>query len=191
MSMHETVLAKLEFPVMLERLARHCRFGVAAELARTLGPSGDVATVKYLLDVTSEAVDLLTNFPEITIGGAKDVRPLTAKAAKGGRLQPSDLLLVLDMVSSARVLRRSFLRLPEVDTRFPELVRFIDHLAELPDIETDINRSIGPRGDVLDTASFSLAEIRREVRTAQARLMERLNSLVSGSRYGSALQDAI
>lgn len=176
---------------MLERLARHCRFGVAADLARTLGPSGDVATVKYLLDVTSEAVDLLTNFPEITIGGAKDVRPLTAKAAKGGRLQPSDLLLVLDMVSSARVLRRTFLRLPEVDTRFPELVRFIDHLAELPDIETDINRSIGPRGDVLDTASFSLAEIRREVRTAQARLMERLNSLVSGSRYGSALQDAI
>ena len=191
MGMHDAVLAKLEYPVILERLARHCRFGVAVEHARELGPSADPATVKYLLDVTSEAVDLLTNFPEISIGGARDVRPLTAKAAKGGRLQPADLLMVLDMVSSARVLRRTFLRLPEVDTRFPEMVRFIDHLAELPDIETDINRSIGPRGDILDTASMSLADIRRDVRVAQARLMERLNTLVTGNRYGSALQDAI
>ncbi len=191
MSLHHAVLAKLEFPAVLEMLAERCRFSVAAERARELGPSGDPATVRYLLDVTAEAADLQTHFPEITIGGARDVRAIAERASKGARLQPGDLLQVLDMVSSARNLRRSFMRLPEAEARFPELTRFVDHLAELPDIETDINRSIGPRGDVLDTASPALAQIRRDVRIAQSRLMDRLQALVSGGKYASALQDAI
>ena len=189
--MHDHVLAKLEFPAILERLAGLCRFSVAAEKARELGPSGDDQNVAYLLDVTAEAVDLLTEFPDITIGGARDVRGLVQRAAKGARLQPSELLQVLDMVSASRNLRRAFLRLPAVETRFPLLLEFIDHLAELPDLEADINRSIGPRGDVLDTASAELSRIRRDVRVAHSRLMERLNALVSGGKYASVLQDSI
>ncbi|MDQ3225798.1 MAG: endonuclease MutS2, partial [Chloroflexota bacterium] len=83
--MYEHVLAKLEFPEILERLARLCRFDVAAERARELGPSGDPETVRYLLDVAAEAVALLTEFPDVTIGGARDVREIVERAAKGGR----------------------------------------------------------------------------------------------------------
>jgi DNA mismatch repair protein MutS2 len=188
---HEFVLTKLEFPEILARLAQRCRFSVAAERARELGPSGDTSTVAYLLDVTAEAVDLLTDFPDVTIGGARDVRTITERAAKGSRLQPPELLQVLDMLTAARNLRRGFLRLPDGETRFPRLLEFVDHLIELPDLETDIGRSIGPRGDVLDTASPELGRIRREVRVAHSRLMERLNALVSGGKYASALQDTI
>jgi DNA mismatch repair protein MutS2 len=191
MSLHENVLAKLEFPAVLRMLAARCRFSLAAERALELGPSGDIEQVAYLLDVTAEAADLQTDFPDVVVGAARDVRALVEKAAKGARLQPAELLQVLDMVAASRTLRRSFLRLPEGESRFPELNRFVDHLAELPSLETDINRSIGPRGDVLDTASVALASIRREVRVAQSRLMDRLNALVTGGKYASALQDAI
>ena len=95
------------------------------------------------------------------------------------------------MVAAARNLRRAFLRLPDAEERFPYLAEFVSDLAELPSLETDINRSIGPRGDVLDTASAELGQIRREVRVAHSRLMDRLNSFVSGSKYASALQDSI
>ncbi|HEU0115789.1 MAG TPA: endonuclease MutS2, partial [Thermomicrobiales bacterium] len=100
--MHEAVLAKLEFPEVLRRLAAQCRFGVAAERALELGPSADPATVAYLLDVTAEAVDLMTNFPDVSIGGARDVRALAARAEKGGRLQPTELLQVHDMLTASR-----------------------------------------------------------------------------------------
>ncbi|MGH2614866.1 MAG: endonuclease MutS2 [Thermomicrobiales bacterium] len=189
--MHELVLAKLEYPQILERLARLCRFSVAAERARELGPSADAATVGYLLDVTAEAVDLLTEFPDVTIGGARDVRELVERAAKGGRLQPADLIQVLDLITAARNLRRAFRRVPDVDERFPRLLEFVGHLAEFPDLEADINRSIGPRGDVLDTASPELGRIRRDVRVAHSRLMDRLNGLVSGGKYAAVLQDSI
>ncbi len=176
---------------MLGRLAARCRFGVAAERARELGPSGDPSTVAYLLGVTSEAVDLLTTFPDVSIGGARDIRALVARAAKGGRLLPPDLLLVLDMVSAARNLRRTFFRLPDVDARFPSLADFVGQVADAADLEADIGRSIGPRGDVLDTASEALGRIRREVRVAHARLTDRLNGLVNSGRYASAIQDTI
>jgi DNA mismatch repair protein MutS2 len=189
--LHAAVLAKLEFPEILRRLAGRCRFGVAAERALEIGPSGDPEQVRFLLDVTAEAVDLQTNFPEVTIGGARDIRSLVERAAKGGRLQPTELLLVQDMVSAGRNLRRTFFRLPEVETRFPALTGFVEHVADLPDIESDIARTVGPRGDVLDTASPELARIRRDIRIAHSRLMERLNSLVSGSRLAGAVQDAI
>ena len=189
--MHEQVLAKLEFPEILGRLAQQCRFGVAAERARELGPSGDDSTVQYLLEVTAEAVDLLTEFPDVTIGGVRDVRDTAERAAKGVRLQPTDLLQVLDTLAATRNLRRAFNRLPEVEARFPHLLEFAAHLIEIPNLEADIGRAIGPRGDVLDTASPDLGKIRRDVRVAQSRLMERLNSLVTGGKYASVLQDSI
>ena len=189
--MHEAVLAKLDFDEVVERLAARCRFDVAATRARELGPSGDVDTVTYLLDVTAEAVDLLTRFPEVSIGGPRDIRSLAERAAKGGRLQPSELLLVQDTIVASRNLRRSFLRLPDAEEHFPNLLNFVEHLVELPDLESAIGRAIGPRADVLDTASDELARIRREVRVAQSRLMDRLNSLVNSGRYSGVLQDAI
>ncbi len=190
-SVMESVLRKLEFSEILSRLAQRCRFGVAAERALELGPSADVETVTYLLKVTAEAVDLLTNFPDINIGGPRDIREMVERAEKGGRLQPHELLLVLDTVHAARELRRSFVRLPDVEPRFPSMLEFVEHLADLPDLETDIGRSIGPRGDVLDTASPDLAKIRREVRIAHSRLMDRVNSLIAGGRYATALQDSL
>ncbi|MFN8593977.1 MAG: endonuclease MutS2 [Thermomicrobiales bacterium] len=189
--MHEQVLAKLEFPGILERLAAQCRFSVAAERARELGPSADAATVRYLLDVTAEADALIRDFPDVTIGGARDVREVVDRAAKGSRLQPGDLLNVLDMLVAARNLRRAFLRLPDGDERYLRLLDFVEHLIEHPDLEAEIGRAIGPRGDVLDTASPELARIRREVRVAHSRLMDRLNAFVSGGKHAAALQDTI
>ena len=189
--MHEAVLAKLEFPEVLARLAARCRFDVAGERARELGPSGDRETVEYLLAVTAEAVDLLTTFPDVSIGGARDIRLLVARAAKGGRLLPPELLLVLDMVTASRNLRRGFFRLPDAETRFPSLLEFVSQVADAADVEAEIARSIGPRGDVLDTASPELARIRRDVRVAQSRLTERLNAMLSSGRYAGAIQDAL
>jgi len=185
------IVRKLELDQVLQRLAQRCRFSVAAERALELGPSGDLTTVRYLLSVTAEAVDLLTSFPDISIGGSRDIRSLVERAEKGGRLAPQDLLLVHDMVTASRNLRRSFMRLPDVDSRFPALLDFATHLADLPDVEADIARSIGPRGDVLDTASAELGRIRRDIRVAHSRLMDRLNGMLTGGRFAGAIQDAI
>lgn len=189
--MDNRILDKLELPLVLQHLARNCRFGVAAELARELVPHVDTVTVQRELATTSEAVELATDHPDVGVGGARDIRTFTVLAARGGRLQPSDLLLIQDTLRAGRLLRRSFYKLPDVEARFHRLSLVLDGVIELTNLETDLERSIGPRGDVLDGASPELGRIRRDVRVAHGRLMDRLNSMITGGRFASALQDAI
>lgn len=183
--------AKLELPAILDRLSARCQFSAAADLALQIQPSDDVDDVRNQLDLTAEAVDLLTNFPDCSIGGARDVREIAERAQKGGRLTPPELFLVHDMAAASRSLRRSFVRLPDGSTRFPRLSDIVVGFADLPGLEASIARAISPRGDLLDTASDDLGRIRRAIRVAHTRLIDRLNSMVSGGRFATALQDAI
>jgi len=188
-SQHTT--SKLELPAILDMLAAQCRFSIAKERAREIGPSGDALHVRYLLNVTAEAVALAEQFPELSIGGARDIRQFLDRSDKGFRLQPAELLLIIDTLRSGRELRRFFQRLPDAALRYPNMLEFADAIENFSPLETDLNRSIGPRGDVLDNASDELARIRKAVRVAHSRLHERLQSFISGSRVGSALQENI
>jgi DNA mismatch repair protein MutS2 len=183
-------VAKLELPIILERLAALCQFSVGAERARELGPSGEPGQVAYLLDVTGEARELLGEQPDLTIGGARDIRSQIDRAAKGSRLQPADLLLVADTLHAIHSFRSRLRRLPTGDERFPRLLEFAEGLANLTALEATLQRTVSSRGDILDTASEDLGRFRREARIVQGRLTERLTSMVSG-KYAAAAQDAI
>ncbi len=184
-------LTKLEFGEILRRLSTHCSYSVAAARAREIGPSRDRKIVRYLLDVTAEATDFWTGFPEFTVGGARDIRSEVEKADKGGRLTPHDLLQILDTLRAGREVKRTFTRMPDAEDRFPNLLEFAQAIDNFSPLETDLTRSIGPRGDVLDSASPELSRLRKAVRIAHNRLMDRLHSFVTGGRYGSALQENI
>lgn len=182
---------KLEFGEILRRLSTHCRFSVSARRALEIRPSGDRKIVRYLLDVTAEAVDLLVQQSDFSVGGARDIGEQLDKAEKGGRLQPHDLMQVMDTLRAGRELRKLFLRIPDARTRFPNLLEYAEAIENFAPLESDLERSIGPRGDVLDGASPELGRLRRAVRVAHSRLMDRLNSFVSGGRFGAALQENI
>ena len=107
----------------------------------------------YLLDVTSEALELLGDQPDLTIGGARDIRSLIERAGKGSRLQPADLLLVADTLHAVHTFRRTLQRIQDGDERFPRLFEFAEGLANLTALETTLNRTVSARGYILDTAS--------------------------------------
>jgi len=188
---HQYVLDKLEFPEVCRRLSVHCQYSVASSLARELAPTPDRRVAANWVATTSEAVELLTAFPEFSVGGARDIRELLTKAEKGARLQPPELLLFIDTLGAARRLKRTFIKLPDYDEKFPNLYDLIDGIEYVHPLESALERSIGPRGDVLDTASPELARLRKAVRVAHSRLTERLNNLRSTSRVGAAMQENI
>ncbi|MDQ3167885.1 MAG: endonuclease MutS2 [Chloroflexota bacterium] len=189
--MDSRLITKLELPAVLDRLSHRCRYSVASELARALVPATDTWTVQRALSLTGEAVALQTLHPELSVGGARDIRDAVRRAARGATLAPNDFLEIGDTLRASRTLRRAFFRLPDGEERFPGLWALVETIVEMTTLEADLDRSIGPRGDVLDTASPELGRLRREVRVAQNRLMDRLNGLISGGRFAAALQDAI
>lgn len=187
----QTVLEKLEFPEVCRRLSVHCQYTVAVDLARELTPTPDRRVATQWVATTAEAASLLETFPDFGVGGARDIRELINKAEKGARLQPSELLLVSDTLHAGRRLKRSFLKLPEYEERFPNLLEIVGAIENLHPLESALEQSIGPRGDVLDTASAELARLRKAVRVAHSRLTDRLQNLRTNNRIGSALQENI
>jgi len=187
----DVALDKLDFDEIRVRLAAQCLFSVTSELAMELTPSTDRWLVDRWQEATAEGVDLLTNFPDVTIGGARDIRAAAERAGKGSRLLPQELMMVADCARAARLLRRSIHRLPEVSQRFPQLLDLSAGLIDAQELEATIGRAIGPAGEVLDSASPALSRIRKEVRIAHGRLMDRLNRFVGGGNSNPALQDAI
>ena len=84
MPISEQTLETLEFPKILERLARHTAFSASRELALGLLPSTDAYTIRRAIELTSEARRLLDERPDISIGGARDIRGAIGLARRGG-----------------------------------------------------------------------------------------------------------
>ncbi len=187
----EQSLVKLEYPEVIEQLARRCHFSVAVELAKELSPAMTHWAAAGLMAVTDEAVQITIDHPGLSVGGARDIRPLLDRAGKGGRLQPQELQDVADTVAAARIIRQQILNTASAAARFPRLVDWATGLLLMPQFEDAVRRSIGPAGEMLDTASEKLARVRREVRIAHQRLFERLNRMISGSAFAGALQDQL
>ncbi len=187
----DNVLEKLEFTEVVRRLSVHCQYSVAAELARDVRPTSDRRVASMWVATTAEAAALLRDIPEFSVGGARDIRELLVKAEKGARLQPPELLLIADTLHAARRLKRTFLRLPEHESRFPNLLETVGAIENVHGLESGLEQSIGPRGDVLDTASAELARLRKAVRIAHSRVTERLRNLPASGRVGAALQENI
>ena len=178
----------LELPKILERLSKHAAFGASAALALGLAPSTDLGEARRWQQETSEARKLLAVKTDVTIGGARDVRPQAQLAARGGVLDTAGILDIKNTLIAARTLRRILSRLTE---QFPRLAFIATGLAEIPKLVETISATIDERGEVLDSASPKLADIRRGLRIAHDRLMTRLQKYVTDSKTVSMLQEPI
>jgi len=178
----------LELPKILERLAGYADFSAGAEKARNLTPSPLFSEVQERLETTGEALRLLEARPETGLGGARDVRPQVETAQRGAILLPNDLLDIRSTLVTARALQQTLIRL---DREYPHLADIAGRIAPCPDLVEEIDRCLDERGEVRDDASPALARIRRELRVAHDRLLERLQRIISSADNLPYLQEAI
>ncbi|HVC32395.1 MAG TPA: endonuclease MutS2 [Chloroflexota bacterium] len=186
--MNQKAIELLEFPEIRAQLASFCGFSASKELAQALEPTADGVLVARRLALTSEAVRVLNLSPNLSVGGARDVRPSVERARLGGLLDAEALLAIRATAASARVMRATIGRL---DQLAPGLVDLADRLDEFPSIENEVGRCLGDTGDVLDSASPALGRIRADARNAHQRLLDRLHDLVYGGAYRTALQESL
>jgi DNA mismatch repair protein MutS2 len=185
LAMDAKTLHVLEYPKILERLKSFCDFSASMELARALEPTDSYDLALAHLAETSEARKLFS-VQDIGIGGAHDIRAAADLAARGGVLDPQQLLDVKSTLVSCRELKRSLERKTD---EYPRLAQLAMGLPESHGIVDAITRVLSERGEVLDSASPKLATLRREIKIAHDRLMSRLQKYLTDS--GNKLQEPI
>lgn len=189
MAIERRTLDTLEYAKILARLAEHTSFSASKELALALQPDDDSAAIQRAQHATTAGRRIYDDRPEITIGGARDIRQAVGLAFRGGVLEPLVLLDVASTLGAMRQLRVSLLKL--TDEVYTPLLDLAYVLPTLPQIEDAIERAIDPGGEILDSASPELGRIRAQTRIAHSRLMERLQSILSSSQYAAILQEPI
>jgi DNA mismatch repair protein MutS2 len=155
------------------------------DLARAFQPTDSYDLALARLAETSEARTLFAT-SDIGIGGAHDIRPAVELAARGGVLDPQQLLDVKSTLISCRELKKSLERRTD---ETPRLAQIAVGLPESHGIVDAITRVLSERGEVLDSASPKLGALRREIKIAHDRLMSRLQRYLTES--ANKLQEPI
>lgn len=185
--MDSKTLNVLEYPKILEKLAGFCDFSASMELARQLEPTDSFDLAQTRIAETTEARKLLS-VQDVSIGAAHDIRQSADLAARSGVLDAHALLDVKSTLIACRELKKTF---DKKDGEFPRLCLIAQGLPDSHGIVDAITRVLSERGEVLDSASVKLADIRRNLRIAHDRLMSRLQKYVTDSKTSSMLQESI
>jgi DNA mismatch repair protein MutS2 len=184
LALNAGALTRLELPAIRELLAERTAFAPGRELASALLPTTDVREAERLQDETAAARDLLRANPSTGLRGARDIREALRRARLGGGLDPDQLQEVGGTIRAAEQLFADVRAYPPLAAR----ARF----ARPPgDVAAAIDQAIGPSAEVLDRASARLGSLRADLRAAQARLQQRLDSLVRSPDLARMLQDPI
>jgi DNA mismatch repair protein MutS2 len=184
----EKTLQTLEFPKILTQLEDHASFSAGKAAALALRPAVTLAEARARLNQTSEGRLLLEAKPATHLGGAHDVRGAVRRAEIGSVLTPAELLDIGSTLGAAGRFRGAALK---GDLEIPWLRSRAERMAENRELVEALEQTFSERGDILDSASPALRRIRNEMRSAQGRLMDRLNSMVSSSENRTALQEPI
>jgi DNA mismatch repair protein MutS2 len=185
--MDSKTLDVLEYPKILDHLAGFCDFSASMELARSLEPTSSYELAVARLAETSEAGKLLS-IQGMDVGAAHDIRMQVDLASRGGVLDSQALLDVKSTLISCRELKKAFEKRAE---EYPRLSQTALGLPDTHGLVDSISRILSDRGEVLDSASLKLGEIRRGLKMAQDRLMSRLQKYVTDSKTVSMLQEPI
>jgi DNA mismatch repair protein MutS2 len=179
-------LGMLEFPKIKEILANFTSFSASRELAVTLTPSTSTKVVSLLLKQSAEARHLLALKPGFSVGSVHDIRELATEAAKGKVLEPLTLLEIKETLAASRIVSNSLKKLSQ---ELPELWKIGIRVKEKPDIENAINKCITSAGEIADSASEKLSDLRYQLKETRQRLHEKLDTLLKSKTHEKFIQD--
>lgn len=188
MDFYEKSLNILELPTVLEMLAAEAVTDGGREACFKLRPSADRLEVKNRLAETSAAKEMMVVRGSPSLSGIKDIRPSLSRADLGGSLNTIELLNIARVLQCARLVKGY-----TSDDKLGKSC--IDHLfAALHAnrfLEEKITGSIVGEDEIADSASGELANIRRKIRAASARVRDCLQKIISSPSYAKVLQEPI
>ncbi|WP_243291208.1 endonuclease MutS2 [Bacillus sp. FJAT-47783] len=190
--MQHRVLDVLEFYKIKEKLKQHASSSLGKEKVDELMPSINVDEVQRWQDETDEASTILRLKGHAPLGGLKDVRAHVKRAKIGGVLSPIELVEISGTLYASRQMKHFIEELvEEQEVNLPFFIDYVRQITIYTDEEKKIKRCIDDNGEVLDSASEVLRSIRSSKRATEARVREKLESIIRSSAAQKMLSDAV
>lgn len=189
--MQDRVLKVLEFTKVREQLLEHAASSLGKEKIKNLVPSTDFEEVVKLQAETDEAATVFRIKGNVPLSGIHDIRAHIKRSVIGGVLSPHELVQIASTIHASRQMKRFIEELAEERTEIPILLEQVDRIIPLTNLEQAIKYAIDESGEVLDGASELLRTLRHQLRSNEARVREKLESMIRSSNAQKMLSDAI
>jgi DNA mismatch repair protein MutS2 len=195
---HQESLKLIEWPQLLAAVVKRCPspYGHASWLQHPFLP--DEATMQSTQHQVDALRLLIVRFGDAPQGQAlylKDSTPSLQALAKGGLVGLSDLFSVYQTLRHAHGLISHAVRhLPEIKVQQPEggnALAWLDAIPSSKDWWQLLEAHFTPEGDIKETASPQLAQLRRRARSQNDEIQRTLQDMLTSSTVQQALQDRV
>ena len=186
--MKETSLKVLEYNKIIKLLTAKAGSSLGKEKIINLLPSCNYKIIEESLNETAEALLITTVSDNIPLGGIRDLKIILKKANIGAMLEANEFLNIAGTLSAAKKIKKFF---KELDLEATLLKTWAAKIEVLTQLEQQIENSIDEHGNLLDSASVELGKLRREIRTSQLKIKEKLDAILRSSEYQKYFQDSL
>ncbi|WP_400242707.1 endonuclease MutS2 [Niallia sp. JL1B1071] len=188
--MQERVLKTLEFDKIKAQLMEHVSSSLGRSKVAELIPSTDYNEVVRWQDETDEAAKVYRMRGTIPLDGIYDIGAHVKRSSIGGMLSPIELNHIASTVHASRQMKR-FIEEFHEEEAVPILFTLTDSITVLAEVEEEIKMAIDEQGSVLDSASDTLRTLRNQLRRNEAKVREKLESMIRSSNAQKMLSDSI
>ena len=183
---------KIGFASVREAVRAKCLTAPGAELSsERIEFSSDYESLRSELEATAEmmAIEQAGEGSDLPIGRVADLRqPLASVRIDGTFLPADELRLTRDTLEAISAISR-FFRREEAAKAYPRLAFRAEPLRDFPELVRAIDRVIDRYGNVLDSASPELADIRRQLASASGAIAAAMRRVMA-SAVAAGLIDA-
>lgn len=188
--MNPYYLSKLEYPQILKQLSNFCKTYLGKEHALNLLPSNKKNEVVLMLSETSEALSLIERNSTPPFSEIDDIGVYIKQLESSNQISAKALLSIANILQLAFDLIRYFKDFTSSDD-FPILTTFFESLYTNDNVASKIKKCIIDENTISDTASDTLANIRRKERKLEQDIKSKLNSIVHSSSFSKYIQENV
>ncbi len=188
--MNKKALKTLEFEKVRNMLEAKASFVLSKQMCETLEPIDDLLEVNDRLQETSDAVQMILKRGSLPIGGIKDISESLKRVSVLATLSKEELIDVCDFLYVSRKIA-TYKRNDKDTYEYKTITPILDMIDSCLPLEKEIEKCISRNYEVLDSASTELYNIRRQIKSAHAKIKDQLNTIINSSTYKNMLQDNV
>ena len=182
----ETTLELLEFRKLLRIISQYANSEASSKEVLKIQPLYDKTEVEKRQRQISEIRRASQQGMPIGLSAFHDISGLFPRIKpEGSVLEAVELSEIVPFLSIALDISLNMKERSDL----PYLKEITDHLTGFPDILNLLKRSIDSDGNILDSASFLLSDLRKKIKKLEARIRKNLEEMVRDERISSLLQD--
>lgn len=188
--MNQIYLEKLEYNIILEKLASFCHTYIGKDLALNLLPSSDRSIVEKTLSETMEAVSLIQRNSIPPISEIDDISFYIKSLESSNAISAKALLSICNILEMSYELINYFSDFKEAE-EYVVLNNYFELLYSNLSIIDKIKKSILDENTIADNASTTLSSIRRKEHKLEQDIKSKLTTLLHSSTYSKYIQENV